>query len=80
MTAIRMAEDLKNNPLSVPAYTQACHVFTPLVEDHDKAIDYQMKATDKLNDIKTGQTPYAQFRTSPVLATCTRPKKVMTWP
>lgn len=57
MTALRIAEELKNNNLVRASYTRLSAFYASL-EDYDKAIDYQVKALDKLNQIKTGQTPY----------------------
>jgi tetratricopeptide (TPR) repeat protein len=61
MTGIRMAEDLKNNQLIRASYTKLSG-FYATIEDFDKAIDYQVKAYEKLNFIKTGQTPYARVQ------------------
>lgn len=61
MTGIRMAEDLKNNQLIRASYAKLSG-FYATIEDYDKAIDYQVKAYEKLNLIKTGQTPYARVQ------------------
>jgi tetratricopeptide (TPR) repeat protein len=57
MNAIRIAEDLKNNILLRVGYAKLS-TFYAVLEDFDKAIDYQIKALQKLDAIKTGQTPY----------------------
>lgn len=57
MTALRMAEDIKNDGLMRACYVRLS-AFYAAIEDHDKAIDYQVKAYEKLDQIKTGQTPY----------------------
>jgi tetratricopeptide (TPR) repeat protein len=61
MTAIRIAEDLKNNYLLRAGYTKLSG-FYAAIEDFDKAIDYQVKALNKLEQIKTGQTPYSRVQ------------------
>jgi tetratricopeptide (TPR) repeat protein len=61
MTAIRMAEDLKNNQLIRAAYTKLSGFYSS-IEDYDKAIDYQVKAYEQLKLIKTGQTVYARVQ------------------
>lgn len=61
MTAIRIAEDLRNNFLLRAGYTKLSG-FYAAIEDHDKAIDYQVKALNKLEQIKTGQTPYSRVQ------------------
>ncbi|MFZ1304593.1 MAG: tetratricopeptide repeat protein, partial [Ferruginibacter sp.] len=61
MTAIRMAEDLKNNQLIRAAYTKLSGFYAS-IEDYDKAIDYQVKAYEQLKLIKTGQTVYARVQ------------------
>lgn len=61
MTAIRMAEDLKNNQLIRAAYTKLSGFYAS-IEDYDKAIDYLVKAYEQLNLIKTGQTVYARVQ------------------
>lgn len=61
MTAIRMAEDQKNNPLLRAGYSRLSLFYTT-IEDHDKAIDYQVKAMEKLDHIKTGQSPYSKVQ------------------
>lgn len=57
MTALRMAEDIKNDGLMRACYLRLS-AFYAAIEDQDKAIDYQVKAYEKLDQIKTGQTPY----------------------
>jgi tetratricopeptide (TPR) repeat protein len=61
MTAIRMAEDLKNNQLIRAAYTKLSGFYSS-IEDYDKAIDYQVKAYEQLKLIKTGQTVYSRVQ------------------
>lgn len=61
MTAIRIAEDLKNNTLLRAGYSRLS-TFYFMLEDFDKAIDYQIKATNRLSEIKTGQTPYFKIQ------------------
>lgn len=61
MTAIRMAEDQKNNQLIRAAYTKLSGFYAS-IEDYDKAIDYQVKAYEQLKLIKTGQTVYARVQ------------------
>lgn len=61
MTAIRIAEDLKNNYLLRAGYTKLSG-FYAAIEDYDKAIDYQVKALNKLEQIKSGQTPYSRVQ------------------
>ncbi len=57
MTALRIGEELKNNNLMRTGYSRLS-AFYATIEDYDKAIDYQIKAFQKLDQIKTGQTPY----------------------
>ncbi|MGZ8508843.1 MAG: tetratricopeptide repeat protein [Chitinophagaceae bacterium] len=61
MTALRMAEELKNNTLLRLAYSRLS-LFYADIEDYDKAIDYQTKALNILSKIKTGQTPYNRIQ------------------
>jgi len=61
MTAIQLAEDQKNNSLLRAGYTRLS-AFYASIEDYDKAIDYQVKAMDKLAEIKTGQSPYSKVQ------------------
>jgi len=61
MTAIRMAEDLKNNQL-IRAVSTKLSGFYSSIEDYDKAIDYQVKAYEQLKLIKTGQTVYSRVQ------------------
>jgi len=61
MAAIRIAEDLKNNSLLRQGYTKLSS-FYALIEDHDKAIDYQVMGLQRLEFIKSGQTPYAKIQ------------------
>ncbi|MBL7702810.1 MAG: hypothetical protein JNM14_11205 [Ferruginibacter sp.] len=61
MTAIRMGEDLANDYLLRASYAKLSG-FYAAIEDYDKAIDYQVKAYDKLNFIKNGQTVYARIQ------------------
>jgi len=57
MAALRIAEDLKNNNLLRLGYVKLASFYAD-IEDYDKAVDYRVKALEKLDDIKTGQTPY----------------------
>ena len=61
MTALRIAEELKNNTLQRAGYSRLS-TFYFMLEDFDKAIDYQIKAYQQLDFIKTGQTPYAKVQ------------------
>jgi tetratricopeptide (TPR) repeat protein len=61
MTALRIAEELKNNVLLRLAYSRLS-LFYADIEDYDKAIDYQTKALDILSNIRTGQTPYNRIQ------------------
>jgi len=61
MNALRLAEDQNNNPLLRAAYTNLSSFYST-VEDYDKAIDYQVKAYDKLDLIKTGQSAYSKVQ------------------
>lgn len=61
MTVIRLAEDDKNNNLLRAGYLKLSEFYS-LIEDYDKAIDYQVKALQKLDDIKSGQTPYSRVQ------------------
>ncbi len=57
LTALRIAEELKNSVLLRSAYS-ALSFFYDNIEDYDRAIDYTTKATEMLNNIRTGQAPY----------------------
>lgn len=57
MAALRIADEIKNNSLQRAAYSRLSSFYAG-INDYDKAIDYQTKAFQKLDDIKTGQTPY----------------------
>lgn len=57
LTALRIAEDLKNAGLKRASYN-ALISFYSAIEDYDKAIDYAVKAMNMLEDIKEGQSPY----------------------
>ncbi|MES2773955.1 MAG: tetratricopeptide repeat protein [Bacteroidota bacterium] len=57
MAGIRLAEDLKNNSLLRAGYSRLS-VFYAGIEEYDKAIDYQVKAMQMLDLIKTGQSAY----------------------
>jgi tetratricopeptide (TPR) repeat protein len=61
MTALRIAEDLKNEQLLRSGYNRLS-LFYATIEDHDKAIDYQVKAYQKLFLIKNGQSPYSRVQ------------------
>jgi tetratricopeptide (TPR) repeat protein len=61
MSAIRIAEDLKNNYLLRAGYSKLS-TFYSAIDDNDKAIDYQVKAFDILDEIKSGQTPYIKIQ------------------
>lgn len=61
MNALRLAEDQKNNPLLRAGYSNLSSFYS-VVEDYDKAIDYQVKAFDKLDLIKTGQSGYSKVQ------------------
>ena len=57
MTALRLSEELKNDMLLRLTYLRLSS-FYAVIEDYDKAIDYQTMATKLLDHIKSGQTPY----------------------
>jgi tetratricopeptide (TPR) repeat protein len=61
MNALRLAEDLNNHSLLRAGYNNLS-TFYNAVEDYDKAIDYQMKALQKIDQIKTGQSPYSRVQ------------------
>jgi tetratricopeptide (TPR) repeat protein len=61
MSAIRIGEDLKNKNILRAGYTRLSS-FYAMIEDYDKAIDYQAKALQKLDEIKNGQTPYTKVQ------------------
>lgn len=61
MAAIRLGEDLKNNYLLRSGYSRLS-AFYGTIEDYDKAIDYQVKAFYKLDEIKNGQTAYTKVQ------------------
>lgn len=61
MAAIRLAEDLKNPQLLRAGYTKLSGFYSN-IEDYDKAIDYQVKAVEKLDEIKNGQVQYAKLQ------------------
>lgn len=61
MTGIRLAEDEKNDMLLRVGYLKLSQ-FYGLIEDYDKAIDYQVKAMDRLAFIKVGQTQYSKVQ------------------
>ncbi len=57
MTLIRLAEDAKNANLLRGGYVSLSE-FYAVLEDYDKAIDYRVKAMNKLSEISSGQSPY----------------------
>jgi tetratricopeptide (TPR) repeat protein len=57
MAGLRIAEELKNPTLLRIGYNRLS-IFYAGIEDYDKAIDYLTKSFQKLDEIKTGQTPY----------------------
>ena len=61
MTALRIAEELKNNTLLRAGYSKLSSFYF-ILEDYDKSIDYQIKAYEQLNYIINGQTPYAKVQ------------------
>ena len=61
MTAVSIAEDLKNDQLLRSGYNKLS-AFYAMLEDYDKAIDYLIKAMEKLDHIKTGQVPYNKIQ------------------
>ncbi|MBC7868033.1 MAG: hypothetical protein H7X88_10925, partial [Gloeobacteraceae cyanobacterium ES-bin-316] len=61
MTAIRISEDLNNHYLLRSGYGKLSSFYI-MLEDYDRAIDYQVKALEKLDFIKNGQTPYARVQ------------------
>jgi len=61
MAAISIAEDLKNNNLLRAGYNSLSSFYTT-IDDFDKAIDYKIKAYQKLDEIKTGQTAYSRVQ------------------
>ncbi|MFT3911198.1 MAG: hypothetical protein QM737_17390 [Ferruginibacter sp.] len=61
MTSLRIAEDLKNPYLQRSGYGRLS-AFYAAIEDYDKAIDYKVKAMQKLELIKSGQNPYNKIQ------------------
>ncbi len=61
MTAVRLAEDLKNQQLLRAGYAKLSGFYST-IEDYDKAIDYQIKAYEKLDLIKNAQIQYAKIQ------------------
>lgn len=61
MAALKIAEDLKNPYLQRAGFSRLS-VFYASIEDYEKAIDYKVKAYQKLDLIKTGQTPYSRIQ------------------
>lgn len=59
--AVRIAEDLKNYNLLRGAYNKLS-VFYAVIEDFDKAIDYQVKALSLIGKVKSGQSPYQKVQ------------------
>jgi len=57
LTALRIAEDLKNVSLKRTSYN-ALISFYSAIEEYDKAIDYAVKALNILGEIKEGRSPY----------------------
>lgn len=57
MAGLRLAEELKNNTLLRIGYSRLSSFYAG-IEDYDKAIDYQVMAFKRLDQIKSGQTPY----------------------
>lgn len=57
LNALRIAEDLKNEPLIRNCYINLATFYTS-IEDYDKAIDYMMKAYKKLDVIAERNAPY----------------------
>ncbi|MGB4844662.1 MAG: hypothetical protein WBP16_09365 [Ferruginibacter sp.] len=61
MNALRLAEDLKNEYLLRAVYVNLS-TFYAMIEELDKAIDYQVKAYETLSKIKNGQTVYNRIQ------------------
>jgi tetratricopeptide (TPR) repeat protein len=61
MAGLRIAEELKNNNLLRAGYSRLSSFYAG-IEDYDKAIDYLTRAYQKLDDIKSGQTPYNRIQ------------------
>lgn len=61
MNAVRLSEDLKNDGLLRAGYNRLS-TFYSMIDDQDKAIDYLVKAYEKLDHNKTGQTPYNKIQ------------------
>lgn len=59
--AVNLGEKLKNSYLLRSGYSKLAG-FYATIEDYDKAIDNQLKAYEKLDDIKNPQTPYAKVQ------------------
>jgi tetratricopeptide (TPR) repeat protein len=57
LNALRIAEDIKNNPLIKDCYIYLANFYSS-IEDFDKAIDYYTLAYKKLDVIKGHGTPY----------------------
>lgn len=74
MAGLRMAEELKNNTLLRLVYSRLS-LFYKSLGDYDKAIDYQMKAYEKLELIKNGQTPYSKVQDLSVIGKLYAEKK-----
>lgn len=57
LNALRIAEQLKNNPLIRNCYLYLSYFYSG-IEDYDKAIDYMTQAYQKLNTLEEKNVPY----------------------
>ncbi len=61
LAGVRIADDLKNITLHRSGYNKLSG-FYAVVEDFDKAIDFQVKALELIAQLKTGQAPYLKVQ------------------
>ncbi len=61
MAGLRIAEDLNNLYLLRFGYSRLAQFYT-VIEDYDKAIDYQVKAMDATIRINNAQSPYNRIQ------------------
>ncbi len=61
LSAIRMAEEIKNNVLQRAGYIRLSSFYS-YIEDYDRAIDYQTKALDLLALSTSSQAPYSRVQ------------------
>ena len=61
LAAVRIAEETNNTVLLRLAYNRLS-IFYSMIEDYDRAIDYQVRSTKLIEQVKTGQSPYVKVQ------------------